>query len=362
MLEVKDLVKKYGEKTAINGLNFHIRSGEVVGLLGLNGAGKSTTMNCMTGYIAPTSGTVIVGGHDIRKEPDAARGMIGYLPEVFAFYPEMKVKEYLEFVCNLKKIPGNKKAREEHIDQICSKVGLGDLKGRMIRNLSKGYKQRVGFAQALIGNPGVLILDEPTVGLDPSQIIEIRQLIKDSGKESTVIVSSHILSEIQAICSRILVIHDGHIVADGSPSQLMEGARQQELRIRIRDVKECTEKDKEQNEKNNPGADNERKTGQGPDRVLRKIPSLDRYDQMPATEEGTLQFRLFGNGRGDLREETFRAFAEAGIVLLELSMQEASLERTFLHLTGQDGETAIPDGGAGGQEAEEAPDGLKGGR
>ena len=241
MLEVRNLVKKYGDKTAINGLDFHVQAGEIVGLLGLNGAGKSTTMNCMTGYIAPTQGTVIVDGHDIRKEPDKAKSMIGYLPEVFSFYPDMKVKEYLNFVCDLKMFPKDKQLRKEHIMQICARVGIADLTGRMIRNLSKGYKQRVGFAQALIGNPGVLILDEPTVGLDPSQIIEIRQLIKDSGRESTVIVSSHILSEIQAICSRILVIHDGHIVADGSPSQLMEGTGRQELRIRIRHAAEDEE-------------------------------------------------------------------------------------------------------------------------
>ena len=315
MLEVRNLVKKYGDKTAINGLSFHVQAGEIVGLLGLNGAGKSTTMNCMTGYIAPTQGTVIVDGHDIRKEPDKAKSMIGYLPEVFSFYPDMKVREYLNFVCDLKKFPKDKQLRKEHIMQICARVGIADLTGRMIRNLSKGYKQRVGFAQALIGSPGVLILDEPTVGLDPSQIIEIRQLIKDSGRESTVIVSSHILSEIQAICSRILVIHDGHIVADGSPSQLMEGSGRQELRIRIRQT----------------GS-----RGSDPISVLQSIPGLEGFDQLPAAEDGTSEYLLRGNGTGDLREETFRAFADAGIPLLELTMQEASLERIFLHLTGQD--------------------------
>lgn len=333
MLEVRNLVKKYGDKTAINGLDFHVQAGEIVGLLGLNGAGKSTTMNCMTGYIAPTQGTVIVDGHDIRKEPDKAKSMIGYLPEVFSFYPDMKVKEYLNFVCDLKKFPKDKQLRKEHIMQICARVGIADLTGRMIRNLSKGYKQRVGFAQALIGNPGVLILDEPTVGLDPSQIIEIRQLIKDSGRESTVIVSSHILSEIQAICSRILVIHDGHIVADGSPSQLMEGTGRQELRIRIRQA-----------------AEGEDAGSREPDpvSVLKSIPDLEGFDQLPAPEEGTSEYLLKGNGKGDLREETFRAFADAGIPLLELSMQEASLERIFLHLTGQDA-TAVPADPKGGE-------------
>jgi len=314
LLEVRNLVKKYGDKTALNGVDFHIRSGEVVGLLGLNGAGKSTTMNCITGYIAPTSGTILVGGHDIQKEPDEARSMIGYLPEVFAFYPDMKVREYLDFVCDLKKFSKNRQVRKDHIDKICRKVGIGDLTGRMIRNLSKGYKQRVGFAQALIGDPKVLILDEPTVGLDPSQIIEIRRLIRDSGKESTVIVSSHILSEIQEVCSRILVIHDGHIAADGTPSMLMENAGGQELRICVKDEAQAV-------------------------KVLQKLSCLEQYDSIPASEPGTFRYRLQGNGKGDLREEVFRAFAGSGISLLELSMPEASLEHIFLRLTGQE---AVP--------------------
>ncbi|MBQ9031362.1 MAG: ABC transporter ATP-binding protein [Parasporobacterium sp.] len=326
MLEVKGLVKKYGDKTAINGLSFQVAKGEVVGLLGLNGAGKSTTMNCITGYIAPTAGSVTVDGHDLLKEPDKAKRVIGYLPEVFSFYPDMKVYEYLNFVCDLKGVFRNQRQRREHILAVCGRVGLSELTGRMIRNLSKGYKQRVGFAQALIGNPGVLILDEPTVGLDPSQIIEIRQLIRESGKESTIIVSSHILSEIQAICSRIIVIHDGQIAADGPTEQVIrEAAGRAELVIRAKGPETRIEK------------------------VLSEIPGSPRFVRLPEAEEGTSEYQLTGNGQEDLREAVFQAFAASGLVLLQICSREASLEHTFLHLTGQDSKEAEAAFGKGEQ-------------
>ncbi|MCF0228201.1 MAG: ABC transporter ATP-binding protein [Parasporobacterium sp.] len=316
MLEVRNLVKKYGDKTAINGLDFTVESGEIVGLLGLNGAGKSTTMNCITGYLAPTEGTVAVDGFDLVKEPDKAKKLIGYLPEVFSYYSDMKIDEYLNFVCDLKGFTKNRKERKQHIENVCRKVGIGEISGRMIRNLSKGYKQRVGFAQALIGNPRVLILDEPTVGLDPSQIIEIRQLIRDSGKESTVIVSSHILSEIQSICSRIIVIHDGKIAADGTPEQLTGAAvNLGELTISVRSGNSETEK------------------------VLENLSCISVFSQLPDPEEGTVKYLLKGNGDRDIREEVFRTFAAAGIPLLQMSLKETSLENTFLHLTGQDSRT-----------------------
>lgn len=314
MLEVKNLVKKYGNKTAIDGLDFHIQSGEIVGLLGLNGAGKSTTMNCITGYIAPTRGSILVDGHDLLKEPQQAKRLIGYLPEVFSFYPDMKVNEYLNFVCDLKGFPRDRKLRKEHIDTVCRQTGIYQFQGRMIRNLSKGYKQRTGFAQALIGHPKVLVLDEPTVGLDPSQIIEIRQLIRDSGQESTVIVSSHILSEIQAICSRILVIHEGHIVADGPVDQLVSaGLDSRTLRIRVKG------------------------NAQEAEQVLKTISGIQQYTRLQETEEGTLDYRITGCKEADIRESVFSAFAGAGLPLLQMSSSEASLENTFLHLTGQDG-------------------------
>ncbi len=209
MIQAVNLVKRYGEKEALGGVSFSIGPGEIVGLLGLNGAGKSTTMNILTGYLSASSGSVTIDGHDIVKDPIACKRVIGYMPEQFSFYPDMRVSEYLDFVCDLKGFSSDPKNRKRHLSGICARVGISKMTGRMIRNLSKGYRQRVGFAQALVGDPKVLILDEPTVGLDPSQIIEIRQLIKDSGKDSTVIVSSHILSEIQAICSRVIVIHEG---------------------------------------------------------------------------------------------------------------------------------------------------------
>jgi len=315
VLEVKDLVKKYGNKTAVNGLNFHINRGEIVGLLGLNGAGKSTTMNCITGYIAPTSGTITVDGHDILKEPDKAKKVIGYLPEVFSYYSDMKVYEYLDFVCDIKGFTKNRKIRREHIEGICRKVGIWDKSGRMIRNLSKGYKQRTGFAQALIGNPKLLILDEPTVGLDPSQIIEIRQLIRDLGRESTVIVSSHIMSEIQAVCSRILVIHDGKVAADGSPEELIfHGADKNILNIRVKGDKA------------------------GIEAVLEKTAGITGYIPQPEVEEGACDYLVKGNSGEDIREAVFRAFASASgdMTLLRLESPEATLENTFLHLTGSE--------------------------
>ena len=310
MLEVKDLVKKYGGTVAINGVSFKVGSGEIVGLLGLNGAGKSTTMNCITGYIAPTEGTVTVGGYDILKEPDKVKSIVGYLPEVFSFYSDMKVGEYLDYVCDLKGFSGNRSVRRQHIETVCEKTGISEMTGRMIRNLSKGYKQRVGFAQALIGNPEVLILDEPTVGLDPSQIIGIRQLIKDMGRERTVVVSSHILSEIQAVCSRIIVIHEGHVAADGSPAQLVSAISDQNiLNIRAKGSRKDIEA------------------------VLTGVACLKSFEPEISDEDGTFDYSLAGDGTSDTREAVFQAFALSGIPLLSLECPEASMENMFLRLT-----------------------------
>lgn len=217
MIEVKNLCKHYGDKRAVNDISFEVKDGEILGFLGPNGAGKSTTMNMITGYISSTSGQAIINGVDIMENPKKAKSYIGYLPEIPPIYVDMTVSGYLNFVYDLKKC---KLPRSKHIQDVCDLVKITDVKDRIIKNLSKGYKQRVGLAQALIGNPPVLILDEPTVGLDPKQIIEIRTLIKRLGKNHTVILSSHILSEIQAVCDRIVIINKGQLVADGTADEL----------------------------------------------------------------------------------------------------------------------------------------------
>ena len=217
MIEVKNLCKHYGDKKAVNDISFEVKDGEILGFLGPNGAGKSTTMNMITGYISSTSGQAVINGVDIMENPKKAKSYIGYLPEIPPIYVDMTVSGYLNFVYDLKKC---KLPRSKHIQDVCDLVKITDVKDRIIKNLSKGYKQRVGLAQDLIGNPPVLILDEPTVGLDPKQIIEIRSLIKRLGKNHTVILSSHILSEIQAVCDRIVIINKGTLVADGTADEL----------------------------------------------------------------------------------------------------------------------------------------------
>ncbi len=310
MIQVTNLVKRYGEKEALGGISFSIEPGEIVGLLGLNGAGKSTTMNILTGYISSSSGTVTIDGHDIVKDPTACKRVIGYLPEQFSFYPDMRVSEYLDFVCDLKGFSPGPEKRRLHLREICARVGISKMTGRMIRNLSKGYKQRVGFAQALVGSPKVLILDEPTVGLDPSQIIDIRQLIKDSGKESTVIVSSHILSEIQAICSRVIVIHEGRIIADGAPDQLMQDIQtNHRLAIRVQ------------------GAQKEIEA------ALSNVPKVRSVKALPQRELGTQDFLVEGKVGSDIRADVFYVLAKAKLPLLHTYGGELSLEDVFLHLT-----------------------------
>ena len=219
MIEVQNLTKRYGAHCAVQNISFQVDEGEILGFLGPNGAGKTTTMNILTGYLSASEGVVKISGHDVLEDPNGAKADIGYLPEQPPLYLDMTVREYLDFMYELKKC---KLPRQKHIAEICRLVKIEDVYGRLIKNLSKGYKQRVGFAQALIGNPPVLILDEPTVGLDPNQIIEIRTLIKSLGKHHTVILSSHILPEIEAVCDRIVVINKGVIVADDTPKALSE--------------------------------------------------------------------------------------------------------------------------------------------
>ena len=220
MIEVKNLVKKYGDHTAVDHLSFTVEKGQIYGFLGPNGAGKSTTMNIMTGYLGATDGEVLINGHDILKEPEAAKKSIGYLPELPPLYMDMTVMEYLKFSAELKKI--KKEDREAEIEKALKLVKLADVQDRLIKNLSKGYKQRVGLAQAILGFPEIIILDEPTVGLDPKQIIEIRELIRELAKEHTVILSSHILAEIREVCDYIMIISKGKLVASDTPEHLEE--------------------------------------------------------------------------------------------------------------------------------------------
>lgn len=232
MIEISHLTKSYGNKKAVDDISFTVKKGEILGFLGPNGAGKSTTMNILTGYISSTSGSVKIDGHDILDEPNEVKKKIGYLPELPPLYTDMIVKDYLDFVYDLKKVKGKNKA--EHIQSVMDIVKINDVKGRKIANLSKGYKQRVGLAQALIGDPEVLILDEPTVGLDPKQIIEIRNVIKDLGMERTIILSSHILPEISAVCERVIIINKGKLVAEDTPEHLTQSFGQnKKMQLRV---------------------------------------------------------------------------------------------------------------------------------
>lgn len=312
MLEVKNLCKRYGENVALSGVSFLIDKAQVVGLLGLNGAGKSTTMNIITGYISQTSGDVIVDGHDIQKEPLEAKRAIGYLPEQLAFYNDMRVEEYLDFVCDLKGVTRSKKQRAQEIDKVCGQVGIAGMKGRLIRNLSKGYKQRVGFAQALLNDPKILILDEPTVGLDPSQILEIRQLIREMGREKIVIISSHILSEMQVMCERIIVLNRGHLVADGSEDSLKDAlSSNSHIAVRIQ-------------------GDSAKARS-----VLAKVKGVDEMTELPSRENGTCEFSLKSSTGADLRAPVFRALAKADMPLLFTYGREFSLEDAFLQIVGE---------------------------
>lgn len=306
LILAQGLTKQYGDKLALDHVSFAIEEGQVVGLLGLNGAGKSTTMNILTGCISATGGTASIDGYDVAAQPRQAKRLTGYLPEQPAFYPEMKVGEHLDFICGLKGVSSN---RSRHIGEICDRVGLGAMRGRMVRNLSKGYRQRLGFAQALVGNPKVLILDEPTVGLDPSQIIEIRQLIKDAGQHSTVIVSSHILTEIQAVCSHIIMLKQGRVAADCPIGKIVGplagGGR---VRVQVRGGLEEISA------------------------VLRQIPQVEHVKPLDPYEPGIWDFLLEAQEGADVREPAFRALAAADLPLLGMRSGDVSLEEAFFGL------------------------------
>ncbi|MDD3414151.1 MAG: ATP-binding cassette domain-containing protein [Lachnospiraceae bacterium] len=311
MIEVKDLVKKYGSHLAVDGLNFKVEKGQIYGFLGPNGAGKSTTMNMITGYLASTSGTITIDGHDILKEPEEAKKRIGYLPELPPLYPDMTVSEYLKFVSELKKI--KKTERQKMIDEVMEMTRITEVKDRLIRNLSKGYKQRVGLAQAILGYPEVIILDEPTVGLDPKQIIEIRDLIKSLSKKHTVILSSHILSEVSAICDHILIISKGKLVASDTPdhlSKLMSGTNSLALTVKT-DLEKAHQLFKD----------------------FKKIKSIEIHD---STIRGAQDMILQMEGTEDIREAIFYQCAEKKCPILQMKQNNMSLEDVFLELTSDD--------------------------
>ena len=308
MIEVRNLTKKYGDHFAVQDISFSLEKGKIYGLLGPNGAGKSTTMNIMTGYIAATSGEVIIEGHDIFKEAEEAKKHIGYLPEIPPLYMDMTVWEYLFTVADLKGVPRSE--RKSMITDAMEKVMITNMKDRLIKNLSKGYKERVGIAQTLIGNPDIIILDEPTVGLDPKQIIEIRTLIKQLGEDHTVLISSHILSEIGAVCDHVVIINKGHLVVSDSTENLEKLFKGQDILC----LSAQGELEKIQN-------------------ILREFPALSIANMKEAEEAETYRFQLKVQDQADYRKQLFFRFAEAGIPLLEISRAGMSLEDIFLEIT-----------------------------
>ena len=307
MIEVKNLTKCYGDLKAVDDISFSVDSGEVLGFLGPNGAGKSTTMNIITGYISSTSGTVTVDGTEILEEPKKTKKKIGYLPEIPPLYPDMTVRKYLEFMFELKKV---KLPKKEHIDEVMRLVGISDKEGRIIKNLSKGYRQRVGFAQALLGNPPVLILDEPTVGLDPNQIIEIRKLIRNLGKKHTVIFSSHVLSEISATCDRVIVISNGKIVADAKTDELSQSfSGQQKLSLTV-------------------DSDSSEVAAE-----LKNIQGVTKVVKQRSFSGGAVRYSIEYENGTDIRRDVFGAMVRLNAPILNMQSGNETLEDMFLKLT-----------------------------
>ena len=308
MIEVSNLVKKYGDHTAVDHLSFQIEKGKIYGFLGPNGAGKSTTMNMITGYIASTEGKVMIDGHDILEEPEAAKKCIGYLPEMPPLYFDMTVLEYMKFAADLKKIPRNQK--DKQIKEVMDMVKITDMKDRLIKNLSKGYRQRVGLAQAILGYPEVIILDEPTVGLDPKQIIEIRDLIKSLKQKHTVILSSHILSEVRAVCDYVLIISHGKLVASDTPDNLERlAAGSNSLLMKVKGEKDTIRKDME------------------------TIEGVTGVEMSYDSDEELWKTKVSIQENVDIREKVFYAMAKANCPIYEMQVKRVSLEDVFLEIT-----------------------------
>ena len=307
VIEVKNVTKKYGSTIAVDNISFDVKDGEVVGFLGPNGAGKSTTMNMITGFIEATSGQIIINGNDISRRPRKAKKDIGYMPENVPLYYELTTKEFITYIAELKMVKRNE--RKEQVEKVIADVGLEEVKNKLIRNLSRGYKQRVSMAGALIGNPDVIILDEPTVGLDPKQITEIRNLIKDLGKKHTVILSSHILSEVSQICERVVIINKGKIVAIDTPENLEKSAREKNgISVTVEDLKD--------NMKN----------------LKEKIKEIDNIELVKDNEDGTKQYIITTSSNIDLRKRLFEVLPKEEIVIFELKKTETTLEDAFIKL------------------------------
>ncbi len=311
MIEINHLVKKYGSHVAVDDLSLTVEPGKIYGFLGPNGAGKSTTMNIITGYLAATSGEVKINGFDVLKQPEEAKKCVGYLPELPPLYMDMTVKEYLDFVAELKKL--EKSLRAGYVKEAMKITKTEEVSGRLIRNLSKGYRQRVGFAQAVLGYPEILILDEPTVGLDPKQIIEIRDLIKELGKKHTIILSSHILSEISAVCDHVFIISHGKLVASDSTENLLErmtGAQEIELLVKAEEDTAET--------------------------AIREIAQVERCEKTESKEDGAVQLLVTAKKDADVREAIYHTCVEHHMPILEMKAASKSLEDVFLELTSQE--------------------------
>ena len=314
MIEINHLVKKYGSHVAVDDLSLTVEPGKIYGFLGPNGAGKSTTMNIITGYLAATSGEVKINGFDVLKQPEEAKKCVGYLPELPPLYMDMTVKEYLDFVAELKKL--EKSLRAGYVKEAMKITKTEEVSGRLIRNLSKGYRQRVGFAQAVLGYSEILILDEPTVGLDPKQIIEIRDLIKELGKKHTIILSSHILSEISAVCDHVFIISHGKLVASDSTENLLErmtGAQEIELLVKAEEDTAET--------------------------AIREVAQVERCEKTESKEDGAVQLLVTAKKDADVREAIYHTCVEHHMPILEMKAASKSLEDVFLELTSQEGGT-----------------------
>ena len=310
MIEVSHLTKKYGKHLAVDDLSFTVEDGQIYGLLGPNGAGKSTIMNILTGYLSATSGEVSIAGHPLPEEADAAKACVGYLPEQPPLYMDMTVQEYLDFAAELKGV--KKGERKAQVLKAARRTGLEAVLPRLIRNLSKGYRQRVGIAQALLGSPKLIILDEPTVGLDPAQVIEIRKLIRELGKTHTVILSSHILSEVQAVCQQVLILSKGHLVATGTPEQLSEKlSAGSALRATVLGEKNVVLS------------------------AVRNLPGV-RDVSVESEENGEITFIVECTDSTDRRAAVSKALTKAGCTVLALAVESKSLEDVFLELTGSE--------------------------